>query len=142
MHYLGISTYQFIPYYASATRILKSFEDSEPTELKVDIARFLPFVVRVPWPRGRPHEASRGFRCQQSQLLFKQRQHRVQCRCPCLALLQPLQQTDITTFSDIIVVVLYCCSLCNRQTSQHSVTLSLLSCIAAASATDRHHNIQ
>ena len=37
-------TYQFIPYYASAihkhthTRILKPFEDSEPTGLKVDIA--------------------------------------------------------------------------------------------------------
>ena len=44
MHYVGISTYQFIPYYASAihkhthTRILKPFEDSEPTGLKVDIA--------------------------------------------------------------------------------------------------------
>ena len=40
--YVGISTYQFIPYYASAihthTRILKPFEDSEPTGLKVDIA--------------------------------------------------------------------------------------------------------
>ena len=45
MHYVGISTYQFIPYYASAihkhthTRILKLFEDSEPTRLKVDVAR-------------------------------------------------------------------------------------------------------
>ena len=44
MQYVGISTYQFIPYYASAihahthTRILKPFEDSEPTGLKVDIA--------------------------------------------------------------------------------------------------------
>ena len=42
MHYAGISTYQFIPYYASAihkhthTRILKPFEDSKPTGLKVD----------------------------------------------------------------------------------------------------------
>ena len=44
MHYAGISTYQFIPYYASAihkhthTHILKPFEDGEPTGLKVDIA--------------------------------------------------------------------------------------------------------
>ena len=44
MHYLGISTYQFISYYVSAihkhthTRILKPFEDSEPMGLKVDIA--------------------------------------------------------------------------------------------------------
>ena len=47
MHYVGISTYQFILYYARAiykhthTCILKLFEDSEPTGLKVDIA---------PWP--------------------------------------------------------------------------------------------
>ena len=43
MHYVGISTNQFIPYYASAihkhTRILKPFEESEPTGLKADIAR-------------------------------------------------------------------------------------------------------
>ena len=45
MHYVGISTYQFIPYYANAihkhmhTRILKSFEDSKPTKLKVDFAQ-------------------------------------------------------------------------------------------------------
>ena len=44
MHYIGISTYQFIPYYAGAihkhmhTRILKLFEDGEPMGLKVDIA--------------------------------------------------------------------------------------------------------
>ena len=44
LHYVGIYTYQFIPHYASAihkeahTRILKTFEDSEPTGLKVDIA--------------------------------------------------------------------------------------------------------
>ena len=44
MQYIGIFTYQFIPCYASAihknthTRILKPFEDSEPTGLKVDIA--------------------------------------------------------------------------------------------------------
>ena len=44
MHYVGISTYQFIPYYAIAihahthTRILKAFEDSEPTGLKVETA--------------------------------------------------------------------------------------------------------
>ena len=44
MHYVGISTYQFIPYYASAihkhthTCILKPFGDSEPTGLKVDTA--------------------------------------------------------------------------------------------------------
>ena len=43
MHYTGISTYQFIPYYASIihkhmhTCILKTFEDSEPMGLKVDI---------------------------------------------------------------------------------------------------------
>ena len=44
MHYVGIPTYQFILYSASAThkhshtRILKPFEDSEQTGLKVDIA--------------------------------------------------------------------------------------------------------
>ena len=44
MHYVGISTYQFISYYASAihkhmyTRILKPFEHSELMGLKVDIA--------------------------------------------------------------------------------------------------------
>ena len=44
MHYIGISTDQFIPYYASAihkhthTLVLKPFGDSEPTGLKVDIA--------------------------------------------------------------------------------------------------------
>ena len=44
MHYIGISTYQFIPYYASAihkpmhTCILKPFEDSEPMGQKVHIA--------------------------------------------------------------------------------------------------------
>ena len=44
MHYDGISTYHFIPHHACATqkhtltRILKPFEDSEPTGLKVDIA--------------------------------------------------------------------------------------------------------
>ena len=45
MHSVGISTYQFIPYYASAihkhtwhTRILKPFENSKPTGLKLDIA--------------------------------------------------------------------------------------------------------
>ena len=46
MHYIGISTYQFIPYCASAihkhmhTCILKPFEDHELTELKVDIGIF------------------------------------------------------------------------------------------------------
>ena len=44
MHYVGISTYQFIPCYASAihkhTRILKPFEDSKPTGLEVDIAHY------------------------------------------------------------------------------------------------------
>ena len=43
MQYVGISTYQFIPYYASAihthTCIFKPFEDSEPTGLNVDIAQ-------------------------------------------------------------------------------------------------------
>ena len=44
IHYVGISTSHFILYYASAihkhthTRILKPFEDSEQTGLKVDIA--------------------------------------------------------------------------------------------------------
>jgi len=44
MYYVGISTYQFILYYASAinkhshAHILKPFEDSETTGLKVDIA--------------------------------------------------------------------------------------------------------
>ncbi len=44
MHYVGISTYKFIPHYASAiqkqthTPILKPSEDSEPTGLKADIA--------------------------------------------------------------------------------------------------------
>ena len=45
MHYVGISTYQFTLYYACAihkhthTHILKPFEDSEPTGLKVDTAK-------------------------------------------------------------------------------------------------------
>ena len=44
MQYVGISTKQFIPYYASIihkhthTHIFIPFEDSEPTGLKVDIA--------------------------------------------------------------------------------------------------------
>ena len=48
MQYIGISTKQFIPYYASIihkhthththTHIFIPFEDSEPTGLKVDIA--------------------------------------------------------------------------------------------------------
>ena len=44
MQYVGISTYQFILYYASIihkhthTSFLKPFEDSEPTGLKVDIS--------------------------------------------------------------------------------------------------------
>ena len=44
MHYVGISTYQSIAYYASAihkhthTRILKPFEDSGLTGLQVGIA--------------------------------------------------------------------------------------------------------
>ena len=51
VHYIGISTYQFIPYYAIAvhkhshTRILKPFEDSEPLGLKVKIASFFKFIV-------------------------------------------------------------------------------------------------
>ena len=44
MHYNGMSTHQFILYYASAihkhTHIFKPFEDSKPTGLKVDIAIF------------------------------------------------------------------------------------------------------
>ena len=40
MHYVGTSTWQFIPYYASVyTRFLIPVEDSEPTGLKVDIAK-------------------------------------------------------------------------------------------------------
>ena len=42
IQYIGISTYQFILYHASAIykhmHILKPFEDSEPMGLKVDIA--------------------------------------------------------------------------------------------------------
>ena len=44
MHYVGISTYQFILYYATAIhkhkhkRILKPFEGSEPTGQNVDTA--------------------------------------------------------------------------------------------------------
>ena len=39
MHYVSISTYQFIPCYTQThTPILKPFEDSKPTGLKVDIA--------------------------------------------------------------------------------------------------------
>ena len=57
MQYVGISTYQFIPYYASTihththTRILKPFEDSEPTGLKVDIACFSSFFF-LTWNRA------------------------------------------------------------------------------------------
>ena len=54
MHYVGISTYQFMPYCASAidkhthTRILKPFEDSELMGLKVDIAiDFIALVVTL-----------------------------------------------------------------------------------------------
>ena len=58
MHYVGISTYQFIPYYASAihkhlnTHILKPFEDSEPTGLKVDIAAVSYFLQSDSMPRN------------------------------------------------------------------------------------------
>ena len=40
MHYVGMSTYQFIPYHANAVHQQTHipFEDSEPMELKVDIA--------------------------------------------------------------------------------------------------------
>jgi len=46
MHYIGLSTYHFIPYYAIAmhkhthTCILKPFEDNELIGLKVNIAQF------------------------------------------------------------------------------------------------------
>ena len=52
MHYIGISTYQFIPYYSSVqythkhthththARIHVPYKDSEPTGLKVDTAMF------------------------------------------------------------------------------------------------------
>ena len=46
MHYAGISTYQFIPCYASAIHILKPFEDSKLAGLKVDIAK-LPMYSTV-----------------------------------------------------------------------------------------------
>ena len=46
MHYIGISTYQFFPYYACVHTqahthkcILIPFEDSEPKGLKADIAQ-------------------------------------------------------------------------------------------------------
>ena len=40
MHYVGISTYGFIPYYAIVYRQTHaSVEDTEPTGLKVDIAK-------------------------------------------------------------------------------------------------------
>ena len=52
MHYIGISTYQFIPHYVSVIhkhmRIIKPFEDSEPMGLKVDIAN-LP-IPPPPYP--------------------------------------------------------------------------------------------
>ena len=53
MHYVGISTYEFIPYYASAihkythTCIHKPFEDSEPTGLKVDVAGRFSCMVKL-----------------------------------------------------------------------------------------------
>ena len=64
MHYVGISTYQFIPHYASAiqckhTHIFKPFEDSLQTGLKVDIANYgcciiplvtlLYYIYKVTW---------------------------------------------------------------------------------------------
>ena len=64
MHYVGISTYQFIPYYASAihkhmhTRILKPFEDSLPTGLKVDIAKIRPKICFRPFPDNSFHSHS------------------------------------------------------------------------------------
>ena len=57
MHYVDISTYQFILYYASAihklthTRILKPSEDSERTGLKVDIA--MQAYIHMQSPEGR-----------------------------------------------------------------------------------------
>ena len=54
MHYVGISTYQFIPYYASDahkhTRVclLKQFEDNEPSGLKVDIAIIIKEICKAP----------------------------------------------------------------------------------------------
>ena len=45
MHYGGVSTHQFLLYYAGVihkhTHILRPFEDSEPTVLKVDLPEFL-----------------------------------------------------------------------------------------------------
>ena len=60
MQYVGISTCQFIPCYAGAihkhphTRILKPFEDSEPTGLKVDTALSLPPSKVHPYCQGPP----------------------------------------------------------------------------------------
>ena len=54
MHSVGISTYQFIPYYASDTHkhthacILKQFEDNEPLRLKVDIAIIIKEICKAP----------------------------------------------------------------------------------------------
>ena len=51
MQHVDISAYQFMLCYASAmhkhtrTHILKPFEDSELTELKVDIAKMLPIDI-------------------------------------------------------------------------------------------------
>ena len=53
MHYVGISTHEFIPYYASAIHkykhacILKPFEDSEQMGLKVDIAGRFSCMVKL-----------------------------------------------------------------------------------------------
>ena len=52
MQYVGVSTYQLIPYYGSAihkhmhTHILKPFEDSKLAGLKVDIANI--FSLNTP----------------------------------------------------------------------------------------------
>ena len=66
MHNVGIFTYAFIPYYASAihkhthTPILKLSEDSEPTGLKADIAQ--PSLFYIAWNDVRIHFTSPGAR--------------------------------------------------------------------------------
>ena len=73
MHYVGTSTYQFIPYYAAGnmctihkhthTPILKPSEDSEPTGLKVDIAELRTCVnmqLIAVQERQQEHSLSKG----------------------------------------------------------------------------------
>ena len=75
MHNVGIST-EFIPYCASAIhkhthkRILKPFEDSEPTGLKVDTDIFFsglgfvfyPLLGRISWGKKKKEKKKRGIK--------------------------------------------------------------------------------